>query len=230
MARWFNNAGTANAFNLVGNGWTPNRNIYLSGRHQLYHRIDVPSDGSTEFKFFNVIEQTFISNLPMGKLDDETGVWLSGLSISIETGRNVAGVADAGGGDQVVAGSTAIDLAEWLREMIDGGLVTLVIGDRRYVQDYGVKRFPASGGANLAGGFGVTTTASATTIQDQALMVNNGVPHTDNRYSFRPLIPLLPGKRLSLTIKYPVAIAPPSDTSAVIMCEFDGMIVKPSNL
>lgn len=223
--------GVSGAFNAVGNGWTPNANIYHVRRTQYFHRQAYGASGSTQFRFFNASPSKFISNLPQsGQISTDTAMWLHHIYFAFETGYDITGAADTNGKALVPSGTaptiSPFEVAEFLRKVMQSGLVKLRIQDRTYLDDFGIGRFPQGGGAAINPA--VESTASSQVAY--AAHTTNGVPHASNMFEFRPAVPVLPGKQIDLTVDFPVEIAPPSNVDVVFGAYLDGILVSPKNL
>lgn len=211
----------------------PDPNKFRVRPHIFYHRVDYPSAGTAaQLQFFNVQPAQFITNLNGAQgLPSDTFFRMDSVRIAFEPGTTSSATYSALAATALstagVSTNTVAPIVELLRLIIQGGAVTLKIGDFVAIDGiYSLSRFPM-GPTGLAGSVGFSTN-SATTLKTDVALVANGDGSVDGVYSFPYGFPVLPGKQISGFLQWQAALA--LGAVCPIRYELCGQLLSPANL
>lgn len=205
-------------------GNLPNNLGPIKGRrHVFYHRQAVGAAVLASYAFFNAARARGVSNLPIPQqLPANQAFLITGISVFVTAGVDSAYAAQTPGKTIATAATptAAVDAAEWLREIHDCGVVSVLVGDFKLVDDIaGLRNFPQGGG--VTGGGGAATTVAATNILCNAM--TNGAPFNGNRYNLPNPYPWWAGNNLQFEVGFTAAPTPPTGIAAVVTAELDGL-------
>lgn len=150
-----------------------------------------------------------------GKLSQIGRYVASGLGFHV----TLSGSASAQIGAPTSNGTAQLDNAEVIRKYLEAGAIVLRKNGRDVFTDFGLYKYPSGGGIHVVGGLAVT----GTTLERQALVVNNGMPTVDNRFLFPLPIAFDPQDTVELTVSYATNPTSPSNTLAVLTATIFGM-------
>lgn len=209
----------------AGNMYVFGTNVVCS-RTIFHHIRPYPAAGTVNtFEFFNVPTSRFVCSLPGAGSGLPTGMvfLLDGLSIGIETSLDETGTSVAGGAHGSVTSAAPATIAADLERAMNDGMVNLRVGEREVIKDVlGLKYFPV--GAGLHGAMALSTTAATTSMSGAIL--NNGAPDVMNRgFPIDPLVPVLPGKTVRLTVEFQAARAISAGAGIRIVSRLHGTII-----
>jgi hypothetical protein len=204
----------------------PGRGKYFRRPYTLYHRVNVPAAGQTQFIFFNEPRAIGVTNLeqagtlPANQLFIAHGLrfkFLCGIDrlgnrigVAAPTQAQLVASSLSGG----VVGTAAADglAAQWqwtekFRELLAQGQVIFRIGERDVFNQYGLEKFPNGSGvtAQTALAESGTFTAQAS-HQINVTQLNNGERVVSNRYSFTTKVGILAGQQFGLQVDYSRAV------------------------
>lgn len=206
----------------AGQGVDPNK--FTVTPTTFYHRQDYAAAGQTQLNLFNVAPAPFICNLPIqGTIQNETFFRLDCVRVVVQTGITAAATyTRAANGAQIAATVNPLTVGEEIRTIMEGGALTISVGDKKIVDGvYGLTKFPAGGGLNFSPALSGTAAAA------EVIQFNNGVPDSSNGYWFRPGFGVLPGKPITGSLNWQAALA--VTTVFQIRVELCGLLVRPSN-
>jgi len=214
----------AQAAQKVMSNKTPDPNKFFTRPHVFFHRVDYAAVGQTSLNLFNVSPAPSVCNLPVqGTIQQETFFKLEHIRVIPQTG--IAGAnayTRVAAGSQIAAAVTPLTVGEELRTILEGGSLTINVGDKRICDSiYGLTKFPAGGGLNF------NSALSGTAAAAEVIHFNNGTPDSGNGFMFRPGFAILPGKPISGQLTWQAALA--VTTLFVLRVELCGLLVSPSN-
>ncbi len=225
----------ADAADQVMRGIYPNPNRIFTRPVIYHHRVDIQATAGSAInlnnRFFNVSPSDFICNLPdNAKLPNDMFMKLVGVRIVPEIGKTGAASAavDADGAlaTSAAATNTVVPLLEIIRQIMEGGKVSLRIGDKDLIKDcYGLTRFPQGPGLSVDGAL---ATNSATTLAMQIALLRNGGPG-DQFFPVAPAFGILPGKTIDGRVDFQTAITGPANAILTLRMELVGVVISAAN-
>lgn len=213
-------AATAAQFTRIGRGLPiskPNQFAQIHVRY--YHQQTYAAAGQNQLTFFQVNASQGICNLNNGVTPDERPFWLTGICVSYQF---------------LTAGGAASTLQPYstgvlggvgyneINQALQGGLLQLYVGDRLVHEGQDLTKYPSDGGTWTAPATNSATTASITPI-------NNGMPVAGNRFKFPAPYPILPGKPITVFLRWLAAVAITGATAGRIKVELCGESIMPLN-
>lgn len=207
-------------------GTAPTTRQLLTLPWTFYHRITVPVGSQQKFEFFQVSGNNFTTNWKQaGQLSNEQTFNLKRVAFWFESGFRADGtIAAASAGAQAAASVAPIANAELLRLLHNIYRPEAWIGDRKIVEAPNCLWTPPCVGM-------VASTSLANTSATVAAMVNNGIPHRDNGWTFRGNgFQILPGQQVRFELNSGPLTNIPTITadSITVTCALEGSLSTPT--
>ncbi len=226
----------------------------LTTPQSYYHRVNYPTAGSTQFRFFNEPRARGITNLDTpNQFPANYGFLLRSISFDFlpafdrQGAHCSATVANSSLSLSAIAAATADQLArpwrwnEKVRELMSQGVVTFKVGQRDIFEVFGLTNFPSGKGVVSNPGVSnmLDTSAAANSLGTMMNQVTNGAPVFCNRWEFYEPFPIAPNQTFELTVDYLTAVSfseagrgpmegDAGATAGVLMCEMLGQLVIPA--
>lgn len=216
---------TSIQFTRLGRGLPISRpNQFAQIHSRYYHQQAYNTAGVSQLTFFNVGASEHVSNMNNGVVPDDRPFWLTGLCVTFQ---NLTAAGAASGGINAADDlSTMATRADEVRKILEGGLLQLRIGDRMILETQDLTHFPSDGGFYVsAAGQGVPAAGAG-----KGAFVNytNGEPISGNRFRFPAPYPVLPGKPVSVILKWQSLLTITTNAGR-IKVELVGETVSPLN-
>lgn len=193
---------------------------------RLYHRVNVPAAGQTNFTFFNETRSAGVTNLDtQGQLPANQVMEVEAIAFSFLPGLDRLGQrlgvaaptqaqveASLLNRSSTIAASAdpAAPLVLWqekARELLSQGGVVFTINGRNFMDAYGLTTFPEGRGVLADGNSTISATFTAAAgLAERRTGVYNGAPVASNLYRFPTKVGLFPGQAFSVTVTYNRAV------------------------
>lgn len=193
---------------------------YAQRHERYYHVVDYATTGHTSLTFFNVGATNDVCNMNNGEVPTERPMLLTGLCI---TPQDLTSAGARSGAQYATSAAPLTRYEEW-RSILQAGRVVISIADRPIFEAQDLTHFPSDGG--LCNFSAVSTQATA--ALGSLVSYNNGAPIAGNRHRFPAPWPILPQKKITVTLYWSQVLT--ITTAGRIKVELVGESVAPLNL
>ena len=207
-------------------------------RQSLYDSAVYPTAGIASLRFFQTPVGSGLSSSPgnagntkqvsdtnmqlAGQLPAPQGFWVQSIEVDFQPGSSAAANTFA---LQIPSAFLAAPVATTqagendVNALYTGGALVFTVGQKAYLQEAPLLRFPPKARFELDAGVGSTSATVGGTAK--AKLKSGGRP-----YIIDPGISLMTSQNFDATLSWPVAVATPSTFNARVMVKIDGWLFR----